>query len=221
MKRRFLILPAAAVVLAACQSGGPVTSGTFDPLDPAGGGPSSTSVANTGYKPGSFVKTSMENAAFFRDKPDGNATADKLLPSNTPMKVVASSGSYVKVELDSGEVGYIPSVMVIDQSASAAAPGYTGSPNEVQVWPPPSAYGEPPIVDPTGDPSVPVIPPVIDPDAPVETPPPLQTLPDDAPTPGLGAEPPLPEGMSEAAPEVEVPEVEAPEEVEVPEKPEP
>jgi hypothetical protein len=215
MNRRFLIPPAAAVVLAACHSGGPVTSGNFDPLDAAGGGGSGASVANAGFKPGSFVKTSMDSAAFFRDKPDGNATADKLLPANTPMKVVATSGSYVKVELDSGEVGYIPSVMVIDQSACAAVPDYSGSPNEVQVWPPPSAYGAPPIVDPTNDPSVPVIPPVIDPDAPVEPPPPLQTLPDDAPTPGLGSEPPLPEGVTPAVPEVEAPhEVEAPKKVE-------
>lgn len=166
MNRPFLILPAISLFLAACETGGPISSGGYDPLDAAGGGSAAApAIANTVYRPGVFVKTSMDNAAFFRKRPSGNADADKVLPANTPMKVISDDGNYVRAELDSGEVGFIPSVMVIDQSASAAPP--LPSENEYQVWPP--VGGPPPIVEPL-DPSVPVIPPVIDPDAPVETP---------------------------------------------------
>lgn len=211
MNAKFTLLPAAcALLLAACESGGPMRSTTgFDPLDPAGGfNGSGPRIANTGIQPGTFVKTSMDNAAFFRERPKGNANADKLLPANTPMKVIANDGSYLKVELDSGETGYIPPVMVIDQTASPAAGPY--SDDEVQVWPPP-AGAMPAGIDPYEE-ATPTIPTTIDPDAPtIEEDPPLPVLPDDAPTPGLGAEPPLPDtGSAIESNEVDVTPQQAP-----------
>lgn len=187
----------------------------FDPLNPAGGsGGSGPRIAETGIQPGTFVKTSMDDAAFFRERPKGSANADKLLPLNTPMKVISNDGSYLKVELDSGETGYIPPVMVIDQSASAAGAATPFSDEEVQVWPPP------PGADVPYDPTTPTIPPTIDPDAeveelpdelpPVEETPPLPMLPDDAPTPGLGAEPPLPDTTGSGSNEIDVTPDEAP-----------
>lgn len=206
MNRHFLILPIVSVALASCDMGGSLSSGSFDPLDPAGGGGQTPPLVDGGYKPGEFVKTSMHNAAFFKERPKGDADADKLLSANTPMKVISSDGSYLKVELDSGEIGYIPAVMVIDQSGSATTDPYADG--AVQVWPlPPSQLDSG--LGPE-DPAVPKIPTGIDPDAvdPIPLPPPL---PDDAPTPGLGAEPPVspspsspessPEDDSEKAPQ--------------------
>ena len=154
MNKSLYLLPAAAMILVSCGGGGSLNSGTFDPLDAAGGGGGGgPRLVDGGFKPGSFVKTSMDNAAFFSKKPDGDANADKLLSAGTPMKVISSDGSYVKVELDSGEVGYLPTVMVIDQNASAQ-PAYPGSGSEVQVWPPVPGGFDP--VEPVVDPNAPV-----------------------------------------------------------------
>ncbi|MFC7337676.1 hypothetical protein ACFQY0_10850 [Haloferula chungangensis] len=188
MNRHFLILPAAALVLASCGGGGSFNGGGYDPLDAAGGMGTQVGVADTGIRPGAFVKTSMNNAAFFRNKPDGNASADKVLPANTPMKVIAVEGSYVKGELDSGEVGYVLSVQVIDHNGDISGAGSEIiDPNAVQVWPP---VGGATIADPTAG-AAPIIPTEIDPDAPEPVMPEIPALPDDAPTPGLGAEPPV------------------------------
>ncbi|MEM9235670.1 MAG: hypothetical protein AAGB14_02755 [Verrucomicrobiota bacterium] len=181
-----MILPALVLVIASCGGGGSFNSGGFDPLN-AGGAPGSDArLADTGYRPGDFVKTSIDNAAFFKKMPEGNANADKTLPANTPMKVISLAGSYVKVELDSGEVGFVPELMVIDQDAAQTTldPSLDGA---VQVWPPVGG-GYPPVTDP----DAPIIPEEIDPDAPEPVVPDVPPLPDDAPTPGLGSEPELP-----------------------------
>lgn len=190
MKRSLACAALIPLAMVSCETGGPVgSSSSFDPLDAAGGfGRSGAPVVNAGFAAGSFVKTAMNNAAFFSERPKGDAKADKLLPANTPMKVISDDGSYLKVELDSGEVGFIPPIMVANQNENIA----TGSSDEVQVWPPvsgplPLEAGMTP-----GDAEVPVIPPTIDPDAPVDQPVLPSQLPDDVPTPGLGAEPPLP-----------------------------
>jgi hypothetical protein len=145
-----------ALALVSCETGSINTGGNFDPLTPPGSGLPSP-IARTGYKPGSFVRTSIDNAAFFSKRPKGNADADKQLPANTGMKVISDDGSFVKVELDSGEVGFVPTVLVSDQAAAPQPAAI--SPNAIQVYPP--LPGTPPV-----DPAAPTIPPVIDPDAP-------------------------------------------------------
>lgn len=155
MKRNLLFVAPLALVMASCETGTVVSGGDFDPLTPPGSTRTPT-VASRNLKPGSYVRASMETA-FFKSRPKGDATAEKTLPANTEMKVISDDGSYAKVELDSGEVGFVPSVLVGDQSAQPAI-----SPNEFQVYPP--APGSlPPVIDP----NTPTIPPVIDPDAPV------------------------------------------------------
>ena len=110
----------------------------------------------------------MPNATFFRIVPSGNATADKMLAVATPMKVISTSGTYVKVELDSGDVGFVPEIMVAERSAASVAP----------LVPPP-VDGVPPAVAP--EPEIPGLP---------VTPPPA-SLPDVAPPPEVpGITPP-------------------------------
>jgi|GEM_PF-5048053 len=102
-------------------SGGSAMTGDFDPLRPPGSG---LGVARSGpgiYSPGEFVDTSVDSASFFVQRPQGNADANKLLAAGTPMKVIQSDSSYVKVELDSGEVGFVPVMMVAKHGASTEA----------------------------------------------------------------------------------------------------
>jgi hypothetical protein len=51
---------------------------------------------------------------------------NKVLPDYTDVKIISTKGSYVKVEVvDTGEVGYVPSIML----------GEKRSPNEIPVTP--------------------------------------------------------------------------------------
>jgi len=188
MNRHFLTLAPLAFVMASCETGNVISSGNFDPLTPPGSTRTPTAAAR-GLKPGSWVRSSME-AAFFKGRPSGSSTAEKMLPANTEMKVITDDGSYAKVELASGEVGFVPSVLISDQSAQPSI-----SPNAIQVYPP-APGSVPPVIDP----DTPTISPVIDPDAPMVVP---EVVPDVAPVPD--AEPtPLPPGNeSKDEPKVE------------------
>lgn len=189
----------AALGFVACDTmNAPISSGDFDPLRPPGSNLVSTSNAgDNSFSPGQFVRAAMDNTAFFSKRPDGDADADKLLKRDTSMKVVSNAGSYVKVELDSGEIGFVPSVMVVDPSA--APDTLAGSPNEVQVYPPLPGSGpiEPlPAFDAAGAPPEGAIPTIIDPEAPSPAPVPGATTPTETfpvppePAPATGA--PLP-----------------------------
>lgn len=172
----------------------PITSGDFDPLRPPGGNSGTPAAAVPTFSAGQFVRATMDSTAFFKNRPKGDADADKLLPRGTSMKVVSTSGSYIKVELDSGEVGFVPTVMVEDPNAAPKLA--TTNPGEFQVYPPlTTGVGEPlPIIDPAGLPPEGAIPTVIDPDAPaIQTPvPPTNTPSPDqfaAPVPPVESKP--------------------------------
>ena len=125
-----LFLFAVIAALAGCDTlTKPISGGDFDPLVPPGKKSALNVVEVTGFRPGQFVVATLDNASFFRKKPKDEANADKLLKAGTQMKVVAVEGSYLKVELDNGEVGYVPSILVSD-------PKSMPSPREVQVYPP-------------------------------------------------------------------------------------
>jgi hypothetical protein len=162
-------LSALAVLgLVACESiSGPITSGEFDPLRPPGGDMGRNVSTGPSFKAGQFVRAVMDNTAFFKNRPKGDSDADKLLTRGTSMKVISQSGSSLKVELDSGEIGWVPSVMVENPNASTQVPAM--SPGQVQVYPPLPGSGpiEPlPVIDPAGLPPEGAIPTIIDPDAP-------------------------------------------------------
>lgn len=172
-------IPAVIVFgLAACDTmNRPITSGGFDPLGPPGGEIQSGSVPSVTYQAGQFVRAAMDNTAFFRERPKGSADADKLLGRGTSMKVISTSGSYLKVELDSGEIGFVPTVMIEDPDAMANPPPV--NPGEFQVYPPINGgYGAPiPVIDPANLPPEGAIPTVIDPEAPSVIPPAPQPMP--------------------------------------------
>lgn len=70
------------------------------------------------YRPGQWVETVMPNATFFNKMPRGSATADKVLSLGSPLKVISTKDSYLKVELEGGSVGYVPAIMVAEPSAT-------------------------------------------------------------------------------------------------------
>lgn len=180
---------AAVLAVVSCESmNGPLSGGDFDPLTPPGSNRSVPVSSNSGFSPGQFVKAAMNDTAFFLKRPTGDADANKLLKLNTPVKIVSSDGTYAKVELDSGEVGYIPAVMLSDPNAPAA--GLPGAPGEFQVYPPLTPI-QPindvlPVIPPSEVPPGGAIPAVIDPVAPAPaavTPPVIETAPVPPPVP--------------------------------------
>ncbi len=146
----------------------PISSGDFDPLRPPGGNIGTPAAATSGpsYTAGQFVRAAIPNTAFYKKRPTGDGDADKLLKQGSSMKVISKSSSYLKVELDSGEIGFVPTVMVEDPNAAPALA--TTMPGEFQVYPPLTGdIGGPlPIIDPAGLPPEGAIPTVIDPEAP-------------------------------------------------------
>lgn len=168
------------------------SSGDFDPLRPPGSTTTMVSTQGPAFSAGQMVRSSMDNTAFFKTKPKGDSDADKLLKQNTSMKVIFTSGSYVKVELDSGEIGFVPTLMVEDPSAAPQIP-VTG-PGTYQVYPPLPSGGvsEPlPPLDPAGLPPEGAIPTIIDPEAPVKVVPlpPVTPTNDTFPTPAEAPDP--------------------------------
>ncbi len=149
---------------------GPLSGSGFDPLGSPGAQISTTTPAATTFKGGQFVRAAMDNTAFFKARPSGSADADKLLTRNTSMKVISESDSYLKVELDSGEIGFVPSVMVEDPNA-VATPQTTAT-GEYQIYPPlpVTGVGEPlPVIGTNELPPDSSIPTIIDPNAPPST----------------------------------------------------
>lgn len=150
---------------------------------------SSTAPTTSTFKGGQFVRAAMDNTAFFKERPNGSADADKLLARSTSMKVISESDSYLKVELDSGEIGYVPSVMVEDPNAAIAATPTVGT-GEYQIYPPlpTTGEGEPlPVIGTSELPPDSSIPTIIDPNAPPST----------APVPAVT---PTPESFATPAP---------------------
>jgi len=144
----------------------PITGGDFDPLNKPGGGSGISTVPASSFSAGQLVRAAMNNTAFFKTRPKGEADADRLLVRGTTMKVISTSDSYVKVELDgTGEIGWIPSVQLEDPRATQSS--FVTKPGEYQIYPPiggGAAEALPP-VDPSGKPPEGAIPTVIDPDA--------------------------------------------------------
>lgn len=182
-------LPLVGLIFASCEDGSQVSTGGFDPLDPAGGFGAQTQVVESEYRPGEFVEASMANTAFFKRKPKGEAEADTLLPAGTPLKVISTEGSFVKVERDSGEVGFVPEIMVIGSGANDDS---SLSGDETQVWPPPTSDGIIPLGDGEGmEDDNPQLPPTIDPDDP-DDPDDVPPLPEEDSDLEPGGVPPLP-----------------------------
>ena len=156
MKRiTLLTLPAAACLsIVSCDSLSQPLGGSdaYNPLDAPGGTIAADSADPYGpaFTPGTFLQTVSPSTSFFNNYPKDDDQPSKILPDYTDVKVISSKGSYVKVEVvDSGEVGYVPSVMLGEKRGPEEIP-VSGSPTDVpgDLAPEPEVPGlEPPVVE--------------------------------------------------------------------------
>ncbi len=166
MKRLSTLCSVVALALPACDSlNQPMTRGDFDPLRAPGTTAATAAALGAQFSAGQFVRAAIDNTAFFKIRPKGNSDADKLIARGTSMKVISHNDNYVKVELDSGEIGFVPSVMLEDPNSAANT--QAPHPGEFQIYPPLNSPGQamPPAL-PMAQPPNGAIPTVIDPEAP-------------------------------------------------------
>lgn len=204
------LMGAMAVVVSSCGQFGSLNNKNFDPATNPLDSPGSQrrlQATTQKFTPGTWVKVIDSNAGLFSRVPDGNDQPLEQLPIGSELKVVGNSGSYVKVETESGDIGYVPEIMVADPAALI---------EEELPFIDPIQPGPPPVdpIDPTlpGDlapePDVPplevednVLPPTLDP----------------TPVPEVGPGPALTPEVEEAPePEPETEEVPEPETEEAP-----
>lgn len=102
------------------------------------------------YAPGSYVEVTDANAGLYRRFPKGDIQPSAKLVPGTQLKVLSEKGSYVKVETESGQIGYVPAIMVSDRvsdstlvplegTAVPLAPVDPADPESLQPLPPADA----------------------------------------------------------------------------------
>ncbi|NIP97123.1 MAG: hypothetical protein GWO24_28300, partial [Akkermansiaceae bacterium] len=121
------LIGAVAVTLSSCGDFGLRSGASFDPsLDPldSPGRRKDTGPIDTGpyHTPGSYVQVTDQNAAFYEQYPRGSEQPDRRLVVGTSLKVVGSQGSYVKVETEAGQIGFVPAIMLSERSEGTNLP---------------------------------------------------------------------------------------------------
>ncbi len=163
MKAKLLFTAPCVLMIAACDpSGSSIIDSDIDPLRPPAANRSEFDSYSNQLQPGQFVTAAVNNTAFYKNKPQENQNADSLLPVGTQMKIIAISGNNAKVELDSGEVGFVPTVMIstgevapLDLELSGEQPAILPLEGDVPL----------PVVDPNAPAATSTLPAVVDPDA--------------------------------------------------------
>lgn len=98
------------------------------------------------FSAGTWVETAMPDAGFYKKYPRFGGKPTKDLPVSTIGKVISTKKSYTKIELNSGEVGYVSSIMLIEKVEDS----YTYAPPEESI-----KKKRTPIVPKTSDPAPP------------------------------------------------------------------
>jgi hypothetical protein len=65
------------------------------------------------------VEVTDANAGLYRRFPKGDMQPSTKLVPGTQLKVLSEKGSYVRVETESGQIGYVPAIMVRDRMADS------------------------------------------------------------------------------------------------------
>ena len=119
-----LCLGLSSVALVSCGSWNQPLDGSYDPLSSPGSQRPGATMDVTGpqYRAGQWLETSTPNTAFFPRSPRGNDQPNKVLPASTPLKVITTEGTYVKVELEDGAIGYVPTIMVAEKPLGTQVP---------------------------------------------------------------------------------------------------
>jgi hypothetical protein len=152
------------LLVTSCQDfSGPLSNDEFNPLMTPGArqGAAAAVAGNYNFTAGQYVTAASNSTALFHTKPTGNAEADELLAAGTSMRVIKSEGSFVKVELDNGKVGYVAAALLLESQHIVAPldPSLNGGatsplPAGMQTVVPPTDLG-------TGAPLPPIAPPAV------------------------------------------------------------
>jgi len=59
------------------------------------------------------------NAGLYRRFPKGDLQPSTRLVPGTQLKILSENGSYLKVETEAGQIGYVPAIMVSDRTADS------------------------------------------------------------------------------------------------------
>ena len=111
----------AIVLLSSC--GGFRSNGNYDssmsPLDsPGSQRRGAADEDSSGFAPGSYVEVTDVNAGLYFRFPGANRQPDETLALGTPLKVINERGSYLRVETASGQIGFVPTIMVSNSVSS-------------------------------------------------------------------------------------------------------
>jgi hypothetical protein len=126
----------ALAALVSCESFNQPVSGSFDPLDSPGSRSAADDSLNDigpAYSAGQYVETSVPSAALYARMPRANEQPYRTLAVGTPLRIISTEGTYVKVELESGDIGYVPSIMVANKSAGSEVPIVPVRPGEIPL----------------------------------------------------------------------------------------
>ena len=111
----------AIVLLSSC--GGFRSNGNYDssmnPLDsPGSQRRGAADEDSSGFAPGSYVEVTDVNAGLYFRFPGADRQPDETLALGTPLKVINERGSYLRVETASGQIGFVPTIMVSNSVSS-------------------------------------------------------------------------------------------------------
>ena len=112
----------AVAAMSSCSDMNRPLDSSVNPLDSRGSRDAEgVDVSIPAYMPGQWLETTIPSTAFFYAI-SATAQPDKILPVGTVLKVITTEGTYVQVELESGDVGYVPAIMVAQRPAAGQVP---------------------------------------------------------------------------------------------------
>lgn len=147
-----------------CSQNRSLNDNSIDIMSPAGGSRKAIDdeqISNMQIKPGEFLTIYIPNTGFYNQRPVSDTDADQLLALGSNIKVIRSDSSYTQVELDSGRIGWVATIMLNAQKNAPTLPG-NNQPNYEEI---PTLTPENPSIEEMNVSEIPEsIPTIIDPD---------------------------------------------------------
>jgi len=123
-----LLLAPLSLALVSCLSSDVSFDGEGSPLDSpfeAAKGKPTVSASRTksitrgsdslSFPPGTWIETAMPDVPFYQEYPHFGGRPSQILPTSTPAKIIDYKGDYARVELESGQYGYIAGIQIVER----------------------------------------------------------------------------------------------------------